>query len=181
MNILTTARVGAYGIAAIAAAMSYGHQVTLLDRADLGLYSYAVPITVDVLAFIAAMVRNSDVADDTARRAAMWTLLFAGTASVAANIAVGTNPVQRIVGFWTVAAYLLAEWFVSRLKSPLPPRSSPRLTTRPAPGAARPPAGAPRPATATPRQSAPLRRPPASRAARACYERVIREPESNSR
>jgi hypothetical protein len=117
MNILRTARVSAYSIAAIAGAMSYGHQVTLLGRAHVGIYAYAVPVTVDVLAFVAAMVRNSDVADDTARRAATWTLLLAGTASVAANIAVGENLVQRLVGFWTVAAYLVAEWFVSRLKA----------------------------------------------------------------
>lgn len=126
MNVLTTARVSAYSIAAIAGAMSYGHQTTLLHHADLGLYSYAVPLTVDVLAFISAMVRNSHVADDTARRAALWTLLLAGTASVAANVAEGANPVQRIVGVWTVAAYLLAEWFVSRLKArPVPPAVDP--------------------------------------------------------
>ncbi len=51
MNILKTARIGAYGIAALAGAMSYGHQATLLHRADLGLYSWAVPVTVDMLAF----------------------------------------------------------------------------------------------------------------------------------
>lgn len=117
MNILKTARIGAYGIAFIAGAMSYGHQVTLLQGADLGPYAFAVPLTVDVLAFLAAMVRNHDKADDTAKRAATWTLILAGSASVAANVAVGENAVQWIVGVWTVAAYLIAEWFVSRLKA----------------------------------------------------------------
>jgi hypothetical protein len=117
MNILKTAKVSASTIAVIAGVMSYGHQTTLLLRANGGLYSYAVPFTVDVLAFISAMVRNSDVADDTSRRAASATLLLAGSMSIAANVAVGENVIQRIVGFWTVAAYLLAEWFVSRLKA----------------------------------------------------------------
>jgi uncharacterized protein (DUF1800 family) len=98
MNLLTTARIGADRIAAIAGGTSYGHQVTLLDRADLGLYAYAVPITVDVLAFIAAMVRNSDVADDTARRAAMWTLLFAGTASGHSHLAAAAEIRNQVVG-----------------------------------------------------------------------------------
>jgi hypothetical protein len=117
MNVLKTAKVSAYLIALIAGVMSYGHQTTLLLEARAGVYSYAVPLTVDVLAFISAMVRNSDVADETSRKAAAATLILAGSVSVAANIAVGENVIQRIVGFWTVAAYLLAEWFVSRLKA----------------------------------------------------------------
>jgi hypothetical protein len=118
MNILLIARIGAYLIALVAGAQSYGHQHELLAAASLGtLYAWAVPATVDLLAFLAAMVRNSDVADAGARRAALWTLLLAGSASVAANVAVGENVVQRLVGVWTVAAYLLAEFFVSKLKA----------------------------------------------------------------
>jgi hypothetical protein len=117
MDILKTAKVSAYTIALIAGVMSYGHQATLLLRAHVGSYSYALPLTVDVLAFISAMVRNADVADHTSRRAAAATLGLAGSMSIAANIAVGENLIQRIAGFWTVAAYLLAEWFVSRLKA----------------------------------------------------------------
>jgi hypothetical protein len=63
------------------------------------------------------MVRNSEVADAAARRAALWTLLLAGSASMAANVAVGANTVQRLVGVWTVVAYLVAEFFVSKLKA----------------------------------------------------------------
>lgn len=116
VNILKTAKFSAYTIALIAGVMSYGHQSTLLLDSDDGIYSYAVPLTVDVLAFISAMVRNSDVADDASRRAAAATLVLAGSMSIAANVAVGENVIQRIVGVWTVAAYLLAEWFVARLK-----------------------------------------------------------------
>ena len=116
MNVLKTAKVSAYTIALIAGVMSYGHQSTLLLDSHAGLYSYAVPLTVDVLAFISAMVRNSDQVDATTRKAAVVTLVLAGSMSIAANVAVGENLVQRIVGVWTVAAYLLAEWFVARLK-----------------------------------------------------------------
>jgi hypothetical protein len=117
MNILKTVKVSAYVIAAIAGVMSYGHQATLLLRAHAGLYSYAVPLTVDVLAFIAALIRNSDGVAPRSRQSASATLILAGVTSIAANIAVGENLIQRIVGFWTVAAYLLAEWFVSHLKA----------------------------------------------------------------
>jgi hypothetical protein len=117
MDILKTVKVSAYVIAAIAGVMSYGHQATLLLRAHAGLYSYAVPLTVDALAFIAALIRNSDDVTRNSRRSASATLILAGVTSIAANIAVGENAIQRIVGFWTVAAYLLAEWFVSHLKA----------------------------------------------------------------
>lgn len=117
ITVLHVARVNAIAIAGIAGTMSYGHQYTLFARADLGVYAGAVPLTTDLLAVSAAMVRNSDRADATTRRVAGWVLAIAGLMSVAANVAVGHNWVQRIVGVWTVAAYLLAEWFVSRMKA----------------------------------------------------------------
>jgi hypothetical protein len=117
MDILKAVKFSAYIIALIAGVMSYGHQATLLLHAHAGVYSYAVPLTVDVLAFIAALMRNSDHVEATSRKAAVATLVLAGAMSIAANIAVGENLIQRIVGFWTVAAYLLAEWFVSCLKA----------------------------------------------------------------
>jgi hypothetical protein len=116
MNLLKTVKTSAYVIAAIAGVMSYGHQSTLLLRAGSAGYSYAVPLTVDALAFIAALTVNSDAVDKSSRRVAAATLAVAGAMSIAANVAVGENLIQRVVGFWTVAAYLLAEWFVSRLK-----------------------------------------------------------------
>ena len=117
ITVLHVARTNAYAIAAVAGTMSYGHQYTLLSRADLGVYAGAIPLTVDLLAFSAAMVRNSDRSDAVTRRVAGWVLLFAGTMSVAANVAVGHNLIQRIAGVWTVAAYLLAEWFAARMKA----------------------------------------------------------------
>jgi hypothetical protein len=125
VNVLKTAKVSAYTIALIAGVMSYGHQSTLLLDSHAGIYSYAVPLTVDVLAFISAMVRNSDQVDVTTRRAAAALLVLAGSMSIAANVAVGENVIQRIVGVWTVAAYLLAEWFVARLKPAPEPEPEP--------------------------------------------------------
>jgi hypothetical protein len=117
MTTLRNAKVVAYLIALIAGVMSYGHQIDLLLLADLGYYAYAVPLTVDLLAFIGAMVRNSDVASEGTRRAALVPLTLAGSMAVAANVAVAHNVVQIVVGVWTVAAYLIAETFVSRLKA----------------------------------------------------------------
>jgi hypothetical protein len=125
VNVLKTAKFSAYTIALIAGVMSYGHQSTLLLDSRAGIYSYAVPLTVDVLAFISAMVRNSDQVDRTTRKAAAALLVLAGSMSIAANVAVGENVIQRIVGVWTVAAYLLAEWFVSRLKPAPEPAPEP--------------------------------------------------------
>ena len=116
MHTLRNAKIVAYLIALIAGVMSYGHQIDLLLLADLGLYAYAVPLTVDLLAFIGAMVRNSDVASEGTRRAALVPLTLAGSMAIAANVAVAHNTIQAVVGVWTVLAYLIAEYFVSRLK-----------------------------------------------------------------
>lgn len=131
MNVLKTAKASAYTIAAIAGVMSYGHQSTLLLNAHSGAYSYAVPLTVDVLAFISAMVRNSDQVDRTTRKAAAALLILAGSMSIAANVAVGDNVIQRITGVWTVVAYLVAEWFVSRLKPAPAPEPEPAEVEEP--------------------------------------------------
>ena len=122
MNRITVAKTAAYVIAAIAAISSYGHQVHLLELADLdplfGIIpsEWVTPITVDSLAIVALMVRTSDT---VTRRTKLWAtlpLVLAGGLSVAANVALARNVVQVVVGVWTVAAYILAELFVSRME-----------------------------------------------------------------
>ena len=122
MSKLTIAKVVAYLIAFVAAVSSYGHQVFLLEKADLdplfGIISSAwiTPITVDSLAIIALMVRTSDTVTAATRRWALVPLVLAGGMSVAANTATARNFVQVVVGVWTVAAYIIAELFVGKME-----------------------------------------------------------------
>jgi hypothetical protein len=122
MNRITVAKTAAYVIAVIAVVSSYGHQVHLLSLADLDpLFGFipsewVTPITVDSLAIVALMVRNSGMVTDRTKVWATLPLVLAGGLSVAANEALARNVVQVVVGAWTVAAYILAELFVSKLE-----------------------------------------------------------------
>ncbi len=123
MSKITTAKVVAYLIAFVAAVSSYGHQVYLLELADLdplfGVIpsAWITPATVDSLAIIALMVRTSDAVTTTRRRWALVPLVLAGGMSVAANVGTAHNLVQVVVGVWTVAAYIIAELFVGKMQA----------------------------------------------------------------
>jgi hypothetical protein len=137
MNRITAAKVGAYGIAAVAAVASFGHQVHLLEQADLDpLFGFipsewVTPLTVDLLAMVALAVRTSDTVTERTRRAALLPLVLAGGLSVAANVAEARNIVQVVVGVWTVAAYILAELFVQKMeRKSEPPASAPKATAK---------------------------------------------------
>ncbi len=122
MNTVRIGKTVVYGVAFIAGTMSYGHQVELGQHWNFGSlfgllpYAFLVPLTVDALAFIGMMVRNSDDVTDGARKGALVPLILAGGMSVAANVAMAQNVAQVVVGVWTVASYLIAEYFVSKLK-----------------------------------------------------------------
>jgi hypothetical protein len=122
MNKLTVAKTAAYVIAAIAAVSSFGHQVHLLSLADLDPLFWVIPsewvspLTVDSLAIVALMVRMSETVTASTKRWAMLPLVLAGGLSVAANVALARNVVQVVLGVWTVAAYILAEVFVSKME-----------------------------------------------------------------
>lgn len=132
MNRITAAKIGAYGIATVAAVASFGHQVHLLEQADLdplfGIIpsEWVTPLTVDLLAMVALAVRTSDTVTERTRKAALLPLVLAGGLSVAANVAEARNIVQVVVGVWTVAAYILAELFVQKMerKSLAPAKST---------------------------------------------------------
>jgi len=122
MNRITTAKVGAYTIATIAAVNSFGHQVHLLAQADLApLFGFipsewVTPLTVDLLAMVALAVRTSDTVTERTRKAALLPLVLAGGLSIAANVAEAHNTVGIIVGVWTVLAYILCELFVQKME-----------------------------------------------------------------
>ena len=139
MNSIKIGRAVVYGVAFIAGTMSYGHQVELGQHWNFGSllgilpYAYIVPLTVDALAFIGMMIRNSDEVTEGSRRAALVPLILAGGMSVAANVAMARNVAQVVVGVWTVASYLIAEYFVSKLRSrpaEKAPEAEPKATVR---------------------------------------------------
>ncbi len=121
MNRITVAKIVGYSIATIAAVTSYGHQVELLALAELdplfGIIpsEWVTPATVDSLAIVALIVRTAPLATEAMKRAALLPLVLAGGLSIAANVATAHNVVGVIVGVWTVAAYILAELFISKL------------------------------------------------------------------
>jgi hypothetical protein len=122
MHRTTVAKAAAYTIAGIAAVSSYGHQVLLLEMADLdplfGLVpsEWITPLTVDSLAMIGLMVRMSETVTESTKRWAMLPLVLAGGLAIAANVATARNIVQIVVGVWTVLAYIVAEIFVSKME-----------------------------------------------------------------
>jgi hypothetical protein len=122
MNRITVAKTVAYLIAAIAAVSSYGHQVHLLGRALLdplfGIIpaEWVTPVTVDSLAIVALMVRESDDVTERTKRWALLPLVLAGGLSIAANVAEAHTIVAIVVGVWTVLAYIIAELFVAKME-----------------------------------------------------------------
>lgn len=136
VNRITAAKVGAYGIAAVAAVASFGHQVHLLEQADLDpLFGFipsewVTPLTVDLLAMVALAVRTSDTVTERTRKAALLPLVLAGGLSVAANVAEARNIIQVVVGVWTVAAYILAELFVQKMERKSEPAKPTAVKTK---------------------------------------------------
>lgn len=122
MSKVTIAKGVAWFVAFVAAVSSYGHQVHLLELADLDpLFGFipsewVTPVTVDSLAIIALMIRMSPEVTNRTRNLALIPLGLAGSLSIAANVAMARNLVQIIVGVWTVGAYIVAEIFVGMLE-----------------------------------------------------------------
>jgi hypothetical protein len=120
------AKAVAWLIAAIAAFSSYGHQVTLLAMADLDPIfgipgEWVTPLTVDSLAIIALVIRMSDDVTERTRKLALIPLGLAGGMAIAANVAIAHNVVQVIVGIWTVASYIIAEFFIGMVERKVKP------------------------------------------------------------
>lgn len=105
-------------IMVVAAAVSYGHQRALLthwgvDKAA----SYAVPLTVDLLAITCNIALHIP---DVARRG-FWTslvvLILAVAVSGTANFIAGGTTGAKFANLWTVVAYLLSEFVTSAVKA----------------------------------------------------------------
>jgi hypothetical protein len=104
-------------IAAVGAAASYMTQVTLLMGYGMGLFSYVVPATIDLLAICAAIGSNIPQLPEKDKKYVNRVLTIAVLVSVTANVAGGHNTVTRIGHAWPVVAYLLAEGIANRLRT----------------------------------------------------------------
>lgn len=102
----------------VAAAVSYGHQRALLTHWGVDqAASYAVPLTVDLLAITCNIALHIP---DVARRG-FWTslvvLVLAVAVSGTANFIAGGTLGAKFANLWTVVAYLLSEFVTSAVKA----------------------------------------------------------------
>jgi len=105
-------------IMVVAAAVSYGHQRSLLQSWGVDdAASYAVPLTVDLLAITCNIALHIP---DLARRG-FWTalvvLVLAVAVSGTANFIAGGTLGAKFANLWTVVAYLLSEFVTSAVKA----------------------------------------------------------------
>lgn len=105
-------------IMTIAAVVSYQTQRQLLLGWKVDeLSSYAIPVTVDLLAIICTLGAHTPGVNPVGRRIAYRVLAVAGAASLGANFAAGVTWGSRIAHGWTVVAYLLAELVAAKVKA----------------------------------------------------------------
>lgn len=107
----------AYGIAGIGTLASYGTQVTLLLNNEFGMFSYAIPATIDALALGAAMALQIPRLDVVSRRIAGCILMVAVAVSIIANVWEANTGIQAAGHAWPVVAYLLGELLANRVRS----------------------------------------------------------------
>lgn len=107
----------AYAIAGIGTVASYGTQVTLLVSEGLGLFSYVIPATIDLLAIGAAMALQIPRLDTVSRRIAGSILTVAVIVSVVANVWDATSGISAAAHAWPVIAYLLGELLANRIRA----------------------------------------------------------------
>jgi hypothetical protein len=107
----------AYGIAGIGTLASYGTQVTLLLNNEFGMFSYAIPATIDMLALGAAMALQIPRLDTVSRKIAGAILSVAVVVSVIANVWDAKTGIQAAGHAWPVIAYLLGELLANRVRA----------------------------------------------------------------
>ena len=107
----------AYVIAGIGTVASCGTQATLLVANNLGLFSYVIPATIDLLAIGAAMALQIPRLDTVSRRIAGTILTIAVIVSVVANVWDAHSGIAAAAHAWPVVAYLLGELLANRIRA----------------------------------------------------------------
>jgi hypothetical protein len=115
---IKTIRLMSAGIAAVGATASYGTQRSLLLSWGADRYSAAIiPLTVDLLAIICALVIHTPNVDTAGRKIAYRVLGLAGAVSITANAMSGHTVGLRVAHVWCVIAYLAAEAVAAKAKA----------------------------------------------------------------
>jgi hypothetical protein len=115
---IKTIRLLSAGIAAVGAIASYGTQRGLLASWGADRYSAAIiPVTVDLLAIICALVIHTPGVDPAGRAIAYKVLGLAGAVSITANAMSGHTVGLRVAHVWCVIAYLAAEAVAAKAKA----------------------------------------------------------------
>lgn len=107
----------AYGIAAIGTVASYGTQASLLATNGLGIWSFIIPATIDMLAIAAAMALQLPHLDNATRKIAGAILTLAVIVSICANVWDAHSPIAAVAHAWPVIAYLLGELLANRVRA----------------------------------------------------------------
>ncbi len=101
---------GATFIMAIAMGTSYTTQVMLLLAHAVGWASWAVPLTIDVLALMSNLALGLPHRDGFGRKGLWFILIVTLAVSMVLNFMAGANFIASTAHVWVVAAYLAAEY-----------------------------------------------------------------------
>lgn len=101
---------GATFTMAVAMATSYLTQVELFLAHAVGWASWAVPLTIDVLALMSNLALGLPHREDFGRKGLWFILTVTLSVSMVLNFMAGTNFIASTAHVWVVAAYLAAEY-----------------------------------------------------------------------
>lgn len=118
--IRRTTQVVVFGVAAVAAVVSYRHAYTVVTAyGESGITAIMIPLTIDGLVYASSMVLLSAARNDTRAPLLAWLLLWLGiTATLAANIIHGLEhgPIGAVIAAWPAVAlvgcYEMLMWLV---------------------------------------------------------------------
>lgn len=113
----TMINLGMVLILAVAMTISYRHQVHLLRGWKQDPFAaYGIPVTVDALGLIVAVIRLRETTDKVTRRIAQTILLLIIAVSGTGNFLAGGTLGAQISNTWPVLALFLGEWLIVRAK-----------------------------------------------------------------
>lgn len=116
-GVAKTSAFGATVIMALAMATSYGTQVELLHEYHVGWASWAIPLTIDVLALMSNLALTLPRRADYGR-GGLWAILIVTlSVSTVANFAAGANFTASTAHAWVVIAYLTSEYVRNWVRS----------------------------------------------------------------
>jgi len=132
VGVAKFSNLGATFIMAVAMATSYMTQVVLLLAHAVGWASWAVPLTIDVLALMSNLAIGLPRREGFGRKGLWFILIVTLSVSMVLNFMAGANFLASTAHVWVVAAYLAAEYvrgWVKRYRAALEDESEQTTTT----------------------------------------------------